>query len=421
MITRTIEIAPSAIRLASSLRDIGYDFPSAIADLVDNSVEAAARKVGVWIDFRGAASRVLIVDDGAGMNRQGLNEALRFGTRRTYPQGALGKFGLGLKTASLSQARRVTVASRINANLSVRRLDLDRIAAADRWEVSVLRKVDLPADVIKRFGDSSGTLVLWEHLDRVMSLRNQEGAWAKRRLEKLAEETRLHLGMVFHRYLEGKAGTKKLRITVNGRRVEPWDPLASAEAGTELSEPVEYSVATDSGEGWVRLQAAVLPPRERFSSLEAFERASGPLRWNRQQGFYIYRSNRMIQAGGWSGLRTTDEHTKLARVALDFDPGLDESFHVNVTKMRASLPLDLRAQIDDTIGRVCRRAQTVYRHGLERPKHRTLTPADVALQPVLIAMALEGAADDLGLIPELTKIMARAREVSPEVANQLGF
>src|SRR5690349_16193592 len=97
------DVSPSAARLTGSLRDIGYEFTTAVADIVDNSVAAAATRVEILIEHNGADSTVFIADDGAGMSPQILLEALRFGTRRSYGQGELGRYGLGLKTASLSQ------------------------------------------------------------------------------------------------------------------------------------------------------------------------------------------------------------------------------------------------------------------------------------------------------------------------------
>src|SRR5439155_719219 len=136
---RAIEVTPSASRLTVSMRDIGYDFTSALADLVDNSISAGAQKVDIDITFEGADSRILIADDGSGMTETELNEALRFGSRRTYSAEDLGRYGLGLKTASISQCRRVTVFTRramTYRRVAGRTLDVDRITQTDRWEIT---------------------------------------------------------------------------------------------------------------------------------------------------------------------------------------------------------------------------------------------------------------------------------------------
>lgn len=213
-------ITPSAARLTESLRDIGYDFPSAVADVVDNSIMAGATRVQILIEFDGAASNVSIADDGCGMTANGLVEALRYGTRRTYLRGDLGRYGLGLKTASLSQCRSVTVVARssLTSNrIAVRTLDLDLIAEWDEWLV-----VDPgPDSGIERargwLAESPGTVVIWRKLDRVLPEKRPEGGWARRRLQAMATKTAEHLGIVFHRFLENTEG-RDLVITVNGKK-----------------------------------------------------------------------------------------------------------------------------------------------------------------------------------------------------------
>ena len=185
-------ITPSAARLTESLRDIGYDFPSAVADIVDNSIMAGATRVEVVIEFDGADSSVSVADDGCGMTANGLVEALRYGTRRTYSRGDLGRYGLGLKTASLSQCRSVTVVTRSSltaTRVSVRTLDLDLIAEWDEWLV-----VDPGHDpAVPRarswLADGPGTVVIWRKLDRVLPEKRPDGGWARRRLEAMAAKT----------------------------------------------------------------------------------------------------------------------------------------------------------------------------------------------------------------------------------------
>jgi hypothetical protein len=121
----------------------------------------------------------------------------------------------------------------------------------------------------------------------------------------------------------------------------------------------------------VRVRPYVLPSQIKFSSAEAHAAAAGPLKWNRQQGFYIYRGDRMIQSGGWNRLRTMDEHSKLARVALDITPELEELFQINVAKMRVVLPDELRPQLRALAAGVVTSAQEAYRGRL-----RLVSPDD---------------------------------------------
>jgi hypothetical protein len=367
-----VEVTPSAKRLVGSLRDVGYDFVHAVADLVDNSIAAQAAEVRIDIRFNGPESWVRIADDGTGMNGTAITEAMRYGSDRSYESEDLGKFGLGLKLASTSQCRRLTVASRIDPDtnrVEVRQLDLDEIEASDKWAVFIVSAAERPDHLVEPLADGPGTVVLWEQLDRVLQYKIPWGERARAGLLNLAEELDLHLGMVFHRFLSGEVPRRRrpLRIYVNGTAVEPWDPFARTEPHTESLGEQELDVQSPQGVGIVRYSAWVLPPKEKFSNEQMFNRLSGPRRWNQQQGFYIYRANRMIQSGGWSWMRTPDEHTKLARASLDFFSDLDAAFEVNVAKARVVLPADLKDKLKAHVDHLVRRAGAVYRQSPPAP------------------------------------------------------
>ncbi|GCD99652.1 ATP-binding protein [Embleya hyalina] len=431
-LNRLANIAPSAARLTKSLRDIGYDFPAAVADLVDNSVCAGAERVEVVVAFDGAESYVMIADDGSGMSEPQLTEAMRFGSRRDYEPGDLGRYGLGLKTASLSQCRAITVATRTSPRtprLHVRTLDLDLIAETDEWLVLNPRREGLPPRALRLLTEGTGTAVIWQKLDRVLPERRPEGGWARRRLEGMATRTMEHLGMVFHRFLTGTAG-RRLVISVNGNRVEPWDPFAPDEAGrVELPEQ-RFEVTVGEAHGAVRMRRYVLPPKSAFSSLEQFDRLSGPLKWNRQQGLYIYRANRLVQWGGWSGIRSIDEHTKLARASMDFDTDLDGVFNIDVAKVRVTVPTQIRQMLERPINELCSRADETYRRASRSSTHyRSSDAASEApwsgpVDPPVAAdagLALRAAAMHAGEYPAFRRIAETLRERSPEAARALGF
>jgi hypothetical protein len=199
---------------------------------------------------------------------------------------------------------------------------------------------------------------MWELLDRILGYSDPDGEVARRRVLQLSREVEGHLSMVFHRFLGGEIpDRRKLRILLNGQDVRPWDPFARQEKAT-MALPV---AKIPLSEGRITLQPFLLPHQSDFSSAESFRQASGPLSWNQQQGFYIYRAERLIQAGGWCRLRTMDEHTKLARVALHFSPQLDDAFRVNVAKMRALIPAAARPQVSDVLAPVIKLAAERYR------------------------------------------------------------
>ena len=420
--TEKVLLAPSAGRLMGSLRDIGYDFQTSIADLVDNSISAGATEIDVVIGLDDRSPMVTIADNGAGMSERTLLEALRFGSRRAYGRTDLGRYGLGLKTASLAHCRRLTVATRTapkTRRILAYRLDLETVERTDEWAVLNVPVGELPGRVVGSL-DRPGTVVVWEALDRLLPYQREAGGWARRRAEQLAMRAARYLAMVFHRFIEGTAaGHERLTITVNGEKLIPWSPFAEDESATIRLPASRFEVPSREGSGTVVLRPFVLPPRGQFSSPAAFERLSGPNKWNRQQGLYIYRNDRMIQAGGWCGLRVGDEHTKLARAALDFDAGLDEVFRINVPKMRVLIPSELRPMLEGPVHDVCHRAEMVYRrdvdHQPDQPARTTSTDFTAAV------LALRAAALDTGTWDALEQMFGYLKERHPEMAASLGI
>jgi hypothetical protein len=358
-----IEIIPSARRLIRSLRDMGYDFAQAVADVVDNSIEAGASEIRVDIEFDGDGSWVRIADNGKGMKPDELREALRFGADRAYDDDDLGKFGLGLKTASLSQCQHLAVASRWNpdrADIAGYAWDLDHISKTDRWEIVPLERDGVGPGVRNLLKDGPGTVVLWHRLDRLLGYKHPYGEAARKRLQEMCRDLELHLGMVFERFIAGRARGKKLKLFLNGNAVSAWDPFCRSESKTKMLQSIELPLEFEGVKGSVSLEPFVLPAERDFASPESWRRASGPNGWNQQQGFYVYRSHRMIQSGGWSNLRAPDEHVKLARIAVSFSPRLDEAFKVNVAKMRVQMPAALRDEIKKATASVVKIAREVY-------------------------------------------------------------
>ena len=419
--TSFYEAAPSAARLTSSLRDIGYDFQTAVADLIDNSLSAGAGNVWVEIEHQGAGSYVSIADDGCGMSANALLEALRYGSRRPYGREDLGRFGLGLKTASMSQCRRLTVVSRRGPTgkaIITRTLDLDIVEEWDEWLVTEEEPSEVVSRAQARLAEGPGTVVVWEKLDRVLPERHVDTGWGRRRMNSLAHKTTEHLGMVFHRFLDGISVGRHLVLTVNADKVQSWDPFATREPATlELpAQTMDVDAAHVVGE--VRLRRFVLPPRDRFSSTDAFERMSGPLKWNRQQGLYVYRADRLVQFGGWNGLRSIDEHTKLARASLDFGTDLDEAFQINVAKMKVSLPPSLRPTLEKPLHELCLRADEAYRKNTQNrnTSHADRKSVDLAEAGVALrAAAME--ADQLTALKETLAVLERR---APEILEVPG-
>ncbi|MDB5238720.1 MAG: hypothetical protein JWO00_55 [Candidatus Parcubacteria bacterium] len=399
---KVLKTNPGAKRLIESLRNMGYDCSTAIADLVDNSVTAHASEIYIDILPKEGSRPALIyiADNGKGMDKDNLHEAMRFGSFQEYAEGDLGKYGLGLKTASLSQCRKLTVSSKAKSSGDARprrncmRWDLDHVYKSDEWDLLIPSEDEfkdwesklLNQEVVREHG----TVVLWEKLDESLPMLSSDNANEReKQMARLINEISSHLRMIFHRFMQGTVtGRRKLDIYVCGEKLVPWDPFCRTEKTKELdivgiNLTFQLSDSTKVKET-ITISPFVLPREDEFSSTEAWRDASGPKNWNQQQGFYFYRNNRLLQAGGWSRMRAVDEHLKLLRVAVDFSNELDQAFSINVTKMKAKVPDDLREKIAKHLTAWMKVANTRYRRiPVATTHHSTLsTPTFRDIEPI---------------------------------------
>lgn len=346
---------PRPDALIESLRAFGYSPEAAIADLVDNSISAEAKRIAIDFVWNGNASMVRIEDDGRGMDEAVLVAAMRPGSASPLEERSasdLGRFGLGLKTASFSQARELTVVSvaKDAKETHVRRWDLDVVADSGEWRL--LRSAPTGIELGQRLG--GGTSVIWSKLDRLVGDADPGDRRAHKRFLEIIDRVRSHLEATFHRFL---AGQKKITIEVNGTVLKPWDPFMS-------SHPATQHLGVDElpfGGEMVTVTPYVLPHRSKLDDDEA-NQGAGMSGWNQQQGFYIYRSNRLLVQGDWLGFAAKDEHTKLGRIAIEFPASLDHAWQVDVKKSTARPP-GLLAEDLRRIARATRlKAESVYRH-----------------------------------------------------------
>lgn len=363
------EVPPNASAMIESMRAYGYTLSTAIADLIDNSIAAGAANVWIHLNWGGADSWISIADDGHGMDEVVLRDAMRLGSRS--PLAArdsrdLGRFGLGLKTASLSQCRRLTVLSRRPGGASwVRRWDLDYLARPETtgWRLLTTctpgseQRLRLPSET------STGTVVLWEVLDRIVGDAGKDNSRVQDHFLKLAADLESHLAMVFHRYLRTPGG-HRLRIHLNDRSVEPWDPFLEAHPATQHTP--EEAIHVAGFKEPVLVRGFVLPHKDKLGE-EAHRNASGPAGWNAQQGFYLYRNRRLIVAGSWLGLGgsrpwTQEEHYKLARIRLDVPNSMDHLWQLDVKKSSASPPAVIADGLLGLAQTVRSLARTVFAH-----------------------------------------------------------
>ena len=350
---------PYAAPMSESLRAFGYELPSAIADLVDNSIFAEAKNV--WVDFswNGEDSTVCVTDDGKGMTVEELVNAMRPGSRNPLESRDpkdLGRFGLGLKTASFSQCRRLVVRSKPSGIVPATRCwDLDFVAYKNKW--LLLREAGRDSEkYFKRLSTMrSGTTVLWERMDRIVKGHSLDDEAHKRFFHGRIEAVEGHLAMVFHRFLEGK---RRLKIFVNGNEVEAWDPFLKSEKATQQIADERITLFQKQ----IGVVPFVLPHISKLTA-EKHQRAAGPKGWNLHQGFYVYRNERLLVPGDWLGLSfAKEEHFKLARIQLDIPNSMDHEWDIDVTKSKARPPDALRKDLKYIADVTRRRASEVYRH-----------------------------------------------------------
>ncbi len=347
---------PSA--LIESLRAFGYALPTAVADLIDNSITAGARNV--WIDFEwhGRDSVISIRDDGRGMSEEVLLEAMRLGSmgpQESRDPDDLGRFGLGLKTASFSQCRLLVVLSKQKGRSSLRCWDLDLVRDTDKWLVRKTTPDDMASTFSALNSSSAGTLVVWGRLDRLVGDASLEDATARDHFYQAADEVVEHVRSTFTDFLH--AGD--LVIHVNGTPVAPWDPFLDRHAATQAL-PTETLMM---GAERVRVSPFVLPHHSKLSP-EDYKSAAGPRGdWAGLQGFYVFRNRRLIVAGGWLGLGMgREKHHDLARVRIDISNSLDDAWQLDVRKSRAHPPPQLRPHLKRIARLVRQKAAEVYRH-----------------------------------------------------------
>ncbi|MBB3231372.1 ATP-binding protein [Halomonas stenophila] len=354
--------------MLEALRGLGYSTAAALADVIDNSVSAGASEVRVRFDWDGVHSRISILDNGQGMDDAELETAMTLGARSPLDERMptdLGRFGMGLKTASFSQCRCLTVASRRrDALVACLRWDLDAIAASpdDDWRMFEGPARGSESNIDQVDSLSSGTLVLWENLDRIVTPGYKLDHFAN-----LVDSVEQRLAIVFHRLIEGP--NPAFRLFINDKPVNPWDPFMSGHPAKPWQSPIAR-ILTPSGA--VEVQCHVLPHKDRLSD-DDFRRAGGPEGWTSHQGFYVYRNHRLLLAGGWLGLGqgkawNREESHRLARIRLDIPNTADADWKIDVKKSTARPPVTVRPWLTKLAEDTRERARKVFAfRGESRP------------------------------------------------------
>lgn len=331
------EAEPNASSMIESFRAVGYSIETAIADIIDNSISANAKNIWIEYSWKGPSTIFSVLDDGSGMNNVELIQAMRPGSKNPLDlriEGDLGRFGLGLKTASFSQTRKFTVASKKEGgSVCFWSWDLDFVNKSHSWNlIKYCPNEMVYSEKIENL--VSGTFVIWWDLDRVVKDTKEDSEDSKKKFLETMENVKSHLSMVFHRFIEDG-----LNIFFQGRKIKSWDPFMIGFEGLQVKPGVKLQDEKTFIKGFV------LPHRSKLSPDE-YNYGKGPKdSWTAHQGFYVYRSKRLIVAGNWLGLFKKEAHYDLCRIQIDLANDIDDEWQIDIKKSIARPPLKYRDQI----------------------------------------------------------------------------
>lgn len=368
---KPFHLPPSAACLSASLRDLGYSLETAIADLIDNSISADATDIQIFCDVSRNPPVLVIADNGRGMDDAEIIAAMRHGSadpRKARGPKDLGRFGLGLKTASFSQCRRLTVVSSRNGVRAGAEWNLALLEDEDDWFISILEPDEIDALPFVKTLDDTGTIVLWRDLDRLFE---DETGHKRDEIvnEKIAVVER-HLSLVFHRFLSGDVkGRKKIAIRINGHPITAFDPFCRRNSATQMLPEETVWIGDDP----VQMQPYILPHHSRLTASE-YDFYQDRSDFISNQGAYVYRNGRLMAWGDWFRLVPKGEATKLARVQIDFPNSLDEAWTIDIKKSRARPPHAVRERLRQIISKITARSVVVHRGRGQKLFQETLAP-----------------------------------------------
>jgi anti-sigma regulatory factor (Ser/Thr protein kinase) len=368
-----IPVTPSASCLIESLRDIGYSMETAVADIIDNSITANSTTIKIDFSWDEGSPWISISDNGYGMSEEELINAMRLGSQHPSNERAekdLGRFGLGLKTASFSQCRQLTVISKKNNEVAGYEWDLEWIKnnPDSKWEIRVISTDDITNSPFlnKVFTESlllsDGTIVLWRELDRFDK--------SEKKLNSLVDQTRKHLELVFHRYLSPGVGKKGIEILLNNAPLEAFNPFYTSHSATQ--ELPSQSIQLEGT--FINIQPYVLPHYNK-TTRENYEKYAGDAGYLQNQGFYLYRNKRLIIKGTWFRIIKKEELTKLIRVQIDIPNSLDHLWKIDVKKAHASPPEGIKKELRQIIDKIASSGKNVYRQRGTKLQDKVKEPA----------------------------------------------
>ena len=374
------KIEPRPGNILGSLRSIGYNLKTALSDIIDNSIAAEAKRIEIVnndlsknID---SLEWIAIVDDGLGMTIESMIKALTLGGEGIEQERNaqdLGRFGLGLKTASFSQCRKLTLISKKkNEGVNTLVFDIDHIMK-NGWEVYSFDNYKILIDKIKDrvenkaiFDNENWTVVFWENLDKIQ-IASTDSFYAE------LSKVRNHFELIYHKF------KNKVEIRLNGTIVNYWDPYATAISSQEKY--YKYSSSNDT----YSIKGHVLKHSSEFQNIREYENQSLIGTFNQNQGFFVYRNKRLIYRGSWLGLFNKEHHYILARVEINLTNKLesDLAWGVNISKSSVSIPRFAESDIRAECNRIRSEANNTFRFhgGVKKHKIRNKN-IETEIQPI---------------------------------------
>ncbi len=357
---KTQNIPPNVSNFVKSLRDIGYTLEVAIADILDNSISANAKHIQIYAVEKPEII-FCILDNGSGMTESELVEAMRLSSKSPdddRDKKDLGKFGLGLKTASFSQCKKLTVLSKKDNIASIRQWDLDYVVSQNEWSL-IEPEFDDFADIqlVSEFnGLTNGTLVIWQEVDYCQ----------KETFSDDIDKTMKHLSLIFHCFLE--ADFNPLKITFNNNKLKSFNPFNVDHSATQ-AKPAEIIKINNSE---IKISPYILPHHSKVSQQE-WEEYSTEDGYTKSQGFYLYRAKRLLIYGTWWGMhKATDAH-KLVRVKIDIPNNQDEYWGIDVKKSHAKPRADIKERLKAIIAKSTEIGSRPYTGRGRAIKDKTMT------------------------------------------------
>lgn len=351
---KTKKLPPYAPTLIESTRAIGYSLEAAVADIIDNSIAAEAKKVDIFF-FPIDGAYIAILDNGKGMSEEELDLAMQYGSKNPKDirdAKDLGRFGLGLKTATLSQCRCLTVITKQGDTVEGRRWDIDHVAEVGDWSLLILDQEEISAipKIEELIKCESGTLVVWQKLDRLKAGEiNFELA-----LGRKIDSVRTHLSLVYHRYLCGESGIQKLKISINGEEIPAADPFLAKKSVQAMDD--ETLVIHDHK---IVVKPYILPHISKMTA-EEVKQLGGKEGLRKQQGFYVYRNKRLLVWGTWFRMMRQGDLSKLARIQVDIPNTLDDLWTLDIKKSSALPPAEVRKNLEIIIEKIAERSKRTW-------------------------------------------------------------